>query len=289
MNNLVQLIEKTKTENVTRILKISSINSDYYKILFTPKLQNTDFKYLNNEVFITLNNEVFRGQYDVWILDLYKKLKDENSIENVIDVFNREIKSFIKFFEKEKKLSREKVIGFYGELLELKRMLSESDLERQDVLNGWHRPAPANQDFDYKDYSIEIKTIGRTSTSIKIATEHQLTSLDSKLLKLKVSRIDLVDKNFEDSTGKLYLEILNILEGTQKNIFQSKCAEDTFCKYLGPELMPLDYKLNEIESFFYNVDQKKFPRISLKNIDNGISHVKYDIDLSSIEEFKILN
>ena len=42
-----------------------------------------------------------------------------------------------------------------------------------------------------------------------------------------------------------------------------------------------------IERFKYNVDQQKFPRIKKEKIDTGLSKVSYNIDVSSIEEFKI--
>ena len=58
--------------------------------------------------------------------------------------------------------------------------------------------------------------------------------------------------------------------------------------------MPTNYKISIIDSSYYNVDQDKFPRISADNVEeksrqgimNGISNVKYSLDISSIEEFK---
>ena len=85
-------------------------------------------------------------------------------------------------------------------------------------------------------------------------------------------------KAFDDSIGKLYTEIKNSLDEMLSMLFEIKCAEDTFCKYLGPEFMPLDYKLYEIEHSYYNVDQEEFPRISNDNVENGISNVKYELD-----------
>ena len=41
-------------------------------------------------------------------------------------------------------------MGFFGELLELKKLLNESD-NKSETLNGWCRPAPAVHDFDYDD------------------------------------------------------------------------------------------------------------------------------------------
>ena len=288
MNSLVELIENKRENVTTRILKINDISLDYYKILFTPKLENTDFKYFDNQVFIELKNENFREQYDLWIISLYSKLKTQSNLEELIQQFNIEIKRFIAFFMKAKKLSHAKARGFYGELLELKKQFNENE-NQNEVLNGWHRPAPANHDFDYENYSLEIKTIGRTSSTIKISSEYQLTSFNNKQLILKISKIDLIEKSLDDSIGKLYTEIKNSFEGALSVLFEIKCAEDTFCKYLGPELMPLDYKLTEIEHSYYNVDQEKLPRISSDSLESGISNVEYELDLSAIEEFKILD
>ena len=189
---------------------------------------------------------------------------------------------------KVKKLNHAKARGFYGELLELKKQFNENE-NQNEVLNGWHRPAPANHDFDYENHSLEIKTIGRTSSTIKISSEYQLTSFNNKQLILKISKIDLIEKSLDDSIGKLYTEIKNSFEGALSVLFEIKCAEDTFCKYLGPELMPLDYKLTEIDHSYYNVDQEKLPRISSNSLESGISNVKYELDLSAIEDFKILD
>ena len=172
--------------------------------------------------------------------------------------------------------------------MRLKKQFNENE-NQNEVLNGWHRPAPANHDFDYENYSLEIKTIGRTSSTVKISSEYQLTSFNNKQLILKISKIDLIEKSLDDSIGKLYTEIKNSFEGALSVLFEIKCAEDTFCKYLGPELMPLDYKLTEIEHSYYNVDQEKLPRISSNSLESGISNVEYELDLSAIEEFKILD
>ena len=49
------------------------------------------------------------------------------------------------------------------------------------------------------------------------------------------------------------------------------------------------YKLTEIEHSYYNVDQEKLPRISSNSLESGISNVNYELDLSAIEDFKILD
>ena len=51
--------------------------------------------------------------------------------------------------------------------------------------------------------------------------------------------------------------------------------------------MPLDYKFTVIEDALFYVDQNDFPRIRKEELDNGISKVSYNIDISSLHNFKI--
>ena len=51
--------------------------------------------------------------------------------------------------------------------------------------------------------------------------------------------------------------------------------------------MPLDYKFIIIDKSFYEVDQIKFPRIRRELLENGLTKVSYNLDLSSINDFRI--
>jgi hypothetical protein len=154
------------------------------------------------------------------------------------------------------------------------------------IVKSWHRPAPANHDFDILNKTIEIKTISRTSTTVKMSTEFQLEALEGVPLYLKVYRIDHVEKSNVDSLGVIYNEILKLLSPEIAIEFQMKCADDEFNKYLGPEYNILDFKFNVIEEFDFYVDQVNFPRVKRSELNSGVSKVSYRIDLSSMLEFK---
>ena len=172
-------------------------------------------------------------------------------------------------------------------MLVLKSHLDDEKYSQDQILEGWHRPAPANHDFDYKDYTIEVKTVSRSNTTFKVTSEDQLSAIEEKPLNLQLYRIENVNKSQIDSLGILYNEITEKLQSGLVNVFQIKCAEDSFCEYLGPKYMPLDYKFTIIEEFLYFVDQNNFPRINKENIDIGISKVSYNLDISVIDKFKI--
>ena len=236
---------------------------------------------------VTLKNPDFREYFDNWITNFVKKIESNDSKITLIEMFNSEIKFLISIGKKERKMSLTAAKGLYAELLLLESYLSKKEASHIDTLHGWHRPAPANHDFDYTDYSQEVKAISRNATTIKITSEHQLMAVENKPLLMQLYRIDHVKKSNEDSLGNLYNSIKEMLEPHESNIFEIKCAEDAFCEYLGPKHMPLDYKFITIENFRYNVDQQKFPRIRKEKIDAGLSKISYSIDVSSIEEFKV--
>lgn len=282
----VRIIESTESNNA-RLLELTFSKKDDIKLLFTPKLKNIGFVSINNVMTLTLKNPDFREYFDNWITNFVKKIENNDSKITLIEIFNNEIKFLISIGKKERKMSLTAAKGLYAELLLLESYLSKKEASHIDTLHAWHRPAPANHDFDYPDYSQEVKAISRNETTIKITSEHQLMSVENKPLLMQLYRIDHVKKSNEDSLGNLYNSIKEMLEPYESNIFEIKCTEDAFCEYLGPKHMPLDYKFITIENFRYNVDQQKFPRIRKEKIDAGLSKISYSIDVSSIEEFKI--
>jgi hypothetical protein len=287
IKNNARIIESNETKNNARLLEVTFSDKEDIKLLFTPKLENIAFVSLDNVMTVTLKNPDFREYFDNWIANFINKIEINDSNTILIEKFNNEIKVITRIGKKEKKMSLTSAKGLYAELLLLKSYLSEKKSSHIDILDGWHRPAPANHDFDYFDFSKEVKAISRDSTTIKITSEHQLMAVENKPLYMQFYRIDHVKKTNEDSLGNIYNSIKEFLPTSLSMIFEIKCAEDAFCEYLGPEHMPLDYKFITIEGFKYKVDQQKFPRIRKEKIDTGLSKISYNIDISSIEEFKI--
>ena len=287
IENFVRIIESDEKTNKAKILEVIFSSKNDISSLFTPKLENIAFVAIDNIMTVSLKNPDFRDYFNEWISNFIDKINVKDSNVILIDKFNNAIKAIVSMGRKEHKMSLNAAKGLFAELLFLKTYLLAKGLSQIDVLDGWHRPAPANHDYDYPDFSQEVKAVSRDSTTIKITSEHQLMAVENKPLFMQFYRIDHVKKSNEDSLGYIYNSIKKLLDPHQRNTFEIKCAEDAFCEYLGPEHMPLDYKFIIIESFKYNVDQQKFPRIRKEKIDSGLSKISYNIDVSSIEEFKI--
>ena len=287
MNDHLKLLKETVSYGVeVYFLVISKLTDDQIKLIYLPKLERIDFERKDHEIVIGLNDQAFEKEFKIWICNLYDLLSKCKNIDNLIYEFGKAMKKHMLLFLKEKKPSIEKVRGLFGELLELKRTLEIENINKQDVLNGWNRPSPANHDFDYNNYSLEVKAIGRSKTRVKISSENQLNKYNGKELILKVSVVDSVNNSSSDSLGELYEKIRSILDINLSIHFENRCSSDAFFEYFGPENTPLDIKLFELESSFFVIDQEDFPRLHSKNIPNGISNVEYEIDLSSMESFK---
>jgi len=286
-NKIVRIIEEKINKVDTKILYLTFPSINHLSSLFTPRLENISFVKISNSITVNLKNSSFREYFNDWVVRFSEKIEIDDTIEDIIRKFNAEIKAIILLGTKEKKLSWESARGLFGELLVIKDMLEDKTYSQIEILNGWHRPSPANHDFDFPEFSLEIKTVSRDSTTVKITSEHQLESIEEKPLKLMCFRIEKVDKSNNDSLGDLYDEILKMLD--QNNIleFETKCAEDLFCEYLGPLFMPLDYKFLVIDKSLYDVNQIEFPRVNKNELNSAISKLSYSLDISAFDKFKI--
>jgi hypothetical protein len=287
MTNSVRIIEEISDETVTKILLISFDLSIDLKLLFTPRLENITFIKVDNTITVNLKNPDFRDFFNDWVQRLISKINVKDEGEIIIENFNKEIKTLILLGKKENKISWETARGLYGEFLVIHKYLLENKFTQLEIIEGWHRPAPANHDFDYNEYSLEVKTVSRDSTTVKITSQFQLESFEGKPLKLYCFRIEKIEKSNVDSLGDLFNQIKILLTPTALNLFETKCCEDIFCEYLGPELMPLDYKFTLLEDNLYIVDQINFPRVKRQDLNPAISKFSYSLDISSLVRFKI--
>jgi len=287
-NEVVRLIESTEQDIETKMLWLQFPYKNDLEALFIPKLENIGFIQLDKAVTVFLKNSSFRDFFNDWVTRFIDKIDPRDSSNILVEKFNNEIKAIVLLGQKEKKMSMNSAKGLYAEFLVLKEYLEGEKYTQSVIIDGWHRPAPANHDFDYEDFSLEVKAISRDSTTVKITSEHQLMGVDDKPLHLHIYRVDNINKSSEDSLGDMFFEIKELLDTGLKNVFEMKCAEDAFCEYLGPKHMVLDYKFTVIEDFLYDVDEVNFPRIRKEKIDMGLSKISYNLDISAIDNFKIL-
>jgi hypothetical protein len=178
----------------------------------------------------------------------------------------------------------EELRGLVGELWLL---LNEFCTTRpiSSALEGWLGPMGLPQDFWYaEDGFHEAKSIGPATTRIKITSESQLDCDDLELLVLSVANTD------EQTVGAVNLPIL------VTRVLQALTDEA-----LGPE--PLTERLERLgvdlaEAFYqdtwfvvadvtsYEASGDDFPALRASTLPQGVNGVTYQIELSSLEDFK---
>ena len=261
-------------------------DSNYLSLLNLPKLKYLDIIQSFNDLSFHLTYEPLRQFFNNFIDGFEKTIKNSDTGKEVVDKINKALRDLIKMAEKELDLSLKGCMGLFGELLQLKSFLL-NDPDHLKIMSGWNRPAPANHDFDYDSEAIEIKTVSKDNTTVKITSAFQLEAPADKRLYLKIYRIETISGSSTDSLGDLYTEIRGIIKSEIiREEFVLKCINDKL-KYGGPSVITLPYRFILIEDMKYWVNQESFPRIVRQNIPVSISNISFSIDFSAIEGFKV--
>jgi len=271
--------------------EMKSIDFRFHDIKFLsslrlPKLKYIDIIQIVGDLSFHLTYEPLRQFFNNFIDGFEKTINNSDNGVTIVEKINKALKDLIKIAEKEMNLSLMGCMGLFGELLFLKELLNNND-DHTLIIAGWNRPAPANHDFDYDSEAIEIKTVSKDKTTVKITSEYQLEAPEKKVLYLNLYRIEAIDGSVMDSLGDLYSEVKGLINNeAAKDEFMSKCINDTLC-YGGPGVITLSYKFILMEEMKYLIDQVRFPRINRNLLPISISNISYRVDLSAIEEFKI--
>lgn len=206
----------------------------------------------------------------------------ENCIKN--DGYHAIINRFFQwrkmFFGGTKVLSENEVMGLIGELLFLMDYVFPK--YGQGVgLNGWSGPEPTHKDFSYQNDWFEIKTRSSSHNSVTISSIEQLDSeSDGRLV---IFALEKMSPSFAGLTlNELVKKVYDKLElDIDKDIFSQK-------------LKQVGYGFNEIyDTYVYNLISCEtylvahdFPRIKSFQLPLGVTKVRYDLLLPSMEKFK---
>ena len=223
-------------------------------------------------------NEVF----SIVAKDILNSLEKEKSEERYVEILKERIEKWRDFFKEihEKKLSNNVLIGLMGELKFLNELLEH---EIYSALDWWNGPIKAAQDFQDDRVAVEIKATSNLKLdNVYISNEVQLDSNDREKLFLIAYRLER-----DDASGKSLPEMIEIiskkLSETQRNIFRAK-------------LLCLGYDEENSESYSerFVVKESKcydikanFPCLTRKNIPLSVHDIKYKLELSHCEQFKI--
>jgi hypothetical protein len=168
--------------------------------------------------------------------------------------------------------TREEVLGLMGELLVLKSLLVESDVNPEALILGWRGPHGDTRDIGVNGARIEVKA-QRSTSALKLRIS-SLTQLDDcgdrvfvALMRLSPSETgESLLECVESLTHLLAASPYAALEFERKIALSGVSGESELCH----EKLALDERLA------YAVTAS-FPRLTPANVPQGISAVQYEV------------
>jgi hypothetical protein len=252
--------------------------------------ENLSLKYFSKErcLCIVLNDEYFKDLFDDLILSIYHKIFNISNPEEYSELFTRHFFKWSSFFvnKRNEGLSKDDVKGLIGELLYLKNLLIDSNLDVDDVLLSWRGPYDDGQDFIFDFTDFEIKTIEKTKNNVRISSEFQLDSEKGKKIELVVISVE-----FDINNGISLKSITNEI----KSIVLDKLGDNsifiTALSQKGLTIGDLErydiYRFNPVLETSYDSSNDTFPKLIKSQLPEQINKLKYNIRLNLIEEFII--
>lgn len=267
-----------------RISFVSSIKP--YELESTKEIKVTQGKE-SEGVYWTcfdLNNDETKDVFFIFCESLVDAIKDKEDEHEAMSSLKDRYYAWKMLLKNNRKMTYESYQGLFGELYFLSEILSKNN-KIDDIISCWVGPNGYSKDFSLNNTWYEIKTIGTSSTSVKI---NSLTQLDSNEIGHLI--VVIVEKMSEEydvglcSVRALYRNILSKIESHEvRENFINKVLEYGF---VDEEENINNYKFDVKKIESYKVDSR-FPKLTRENVDNhAINKVCYEILIGSIEEFK---
>ena len=174
--------------------------------------------------------------------------------------------------------------GLYGELYFLHEYLMKNNTP-DIAVNAWVGPDGYSKDFSLNDSWYEIKTIGTSSSEIKINSLAQLDSdVKGHLVTIIVEKMSNEYESGLCSVLILYRNILDIINDHQlKEKFINKVLKYGFVDD-DNTINNNKFEVKKIQSYY--VDDS-FPKLTRKNVTSMIiTKVAYELSISSLEKYK---
>jgi hypothetical protein len=252
------------------------------------KLSLTKIK-KKNYVAVTLLNNDSRDIFDDLIVSMHNAIKGITLLDEYASIFIQTFHKWVKLFDKsiDERLPDSVIIGMFGELITMKKLLIESPKTEVDVILGaWRGPFDQGHDYVFDDRNIEVKTRGPKNTSVHIANEYQLEQLEAKGLVLSVVVAER-DTNNGITLRELTRDIVNIVEGSLGDTAILYTAMRQ--KNLGPHNLP-DYDdivLHSLEITLYDCLSDNFPRLIRSELPMALFKVEYSLNTAHLSNFTI--
>jgi hypothetical protein len=262
------LIMKAKKEKVTstKTITVQFFKRDDGTLLLSFGLEDDSLK----DIFYKFCED---------IIETTRLGNGEDGFSPVIERWN----TWVKFFAKTAlPLSEGEVLGLIGEIYFLQNFMVEKyGLDK--ALESYIGAGRAHKDFEIQDTWYEVKSVHNGARSVKISSVEQL---DSEL----PGRLEIItfDQGTPGTTGNLTLngiiaDFRNTLGRKWQLVFDEKLREFNYIH---------DERYDDHNYIFIRIDEydvsEGFPKISKHILPNGVTKASYEIDISAIQQFRVM-
>lgn len=225
--------------------------------------------------------------FNTLCLDIIGSIIEEGDLFFIQQKFKSRLLKWQNLFDRYNSdgLTFEEQRGLYGELYFLRLWLNRTT-DYESVVNAWLGPDKELQDFQSKDWAVEVKTTyGNNHQKIHINSERQLDS--SNIINLYLYHISLdVRQNSGETLNQIVLSIRTALSSLQSGYssFNVKLLRAGYFDNHANLYQDKGYFIRE-DIFYLVTDQ--FPRIQENDLMKGVGDVKYSIIVSSLDNYSI--
>lgn len=252
---------------------------DKYKIITIRNAPSS----LGERIIIVLNEtdkiDIFKKLYE-WI---HQDLLDDCNLIRTFDDLCKYIDRYAELFKQksDNSISKESIIGLYGELDLLNELLKSKRYEKYEVINSWSGYYRSTHDFNLLNMKLEVKTSMDDNTVINCSSYNQL-------LAKKGFQTYLINLSYTENTnkvdGKNIFEMIELVKSNLKNCSESLKKFQRKLEIFGIDRIKDNLKYSRISSKIFDINED-FPSFQGLKIHSSISDLKYKIDLSMCEKW----
>ena len=233
---------------------------------------------------LTLIDQSLAKSFSVMCFDIAERSKNAKAISDAFAIVLECLTDWSDLFKRRGKfgLSRNEVLGLWGELFTLEKILQSKVSPDEIVVQGWRGPNGDQRDIGFNKTRVEIKSqLSTKAISLRITSLDQLDDGGDNL-NVALNRISPSDSGYSlvDLVARIFklLETnrLASMEFERKLMLAEFNDELDLCK----ELFSLD------EQLIYEITDN-FPKLTLATVPIGIKAAQYEITGAAILNYQI--
>jgi hypothetical protein len=234
---------------------------------------------------IRLTESRYRDLFLVFANDISEVLTGHSRAETAVRAVHQRVCKWQEFLKEHGPdgLSEERQAGLFGELHILENIFL-ARMSETGALSSWRGCRKANQDFQFRDFALEVKTCRAAIPSVvHISNIEQLTGGIIEHFFLTVVHVHQNESEGDTLPG-IISRIRSRLDDPSYGMFSDGLAEVGYLDVHAGVYSRTRYLVREVLN--YQVGDG-FPRLLLEQIPEGVKAVKYQIGLDACQPYRV--